>query len=306
MTWFKVDDGFAAHRKLETLETDPVLHALAVAAWTLLGADCAARLTDGAVTPQRLARVLPWPAKLREKAADALVSCGLWERVGDAWQFHDWNHYQPTRESVEHQRSKARDRKRTHDEKMRGGNAATNVGGNVGGNAVGNGVPNAAVTESRTGPSVPSRPDPSRESESGPPRPAETPFAANLATLWTRWAKSYGRARGQIAGDDSPKAKAEICRVLTEHAADRGETFERVADAVLERYWRDPWPRDHKNRASLQNLLGQLAGILDEPGAHGAPDRDPPDYDPAKHGPPKDSRNDAAWNAHLDRAGGIS
>lgn len=144
-----------------------------------------------------------------------------------------------------------------------------------------------------------------------PPTPAtepENPFAANLETLWRRWAKSYGKARGQIAADDSGAAKREVCRVITEHAAARGVSFDDALDGVLERYWRDPWPRQHQNRAGLRNLLGTLSRLLDEPGGASdqAADSDPQDYDPATHGPARDPRNFARWNAYLDRVGGLS
>lgn len=102
MSWFNVDDSFPSHPKLEKLEGDPIEHALAVAAWTLLGADCMGRLTDGKFTEQRLARVLPWPKRLRDRARDALLRIGLWERrSSDELQFHDWEDWQRMREEIE-------------------------------------------------------------------------------------------------------------------------------------------------------------------------------------------------------------
>jgi hypothetical protein len=119
MTWFRVDDTFPQHVKLEELEGDAVEHALAIAAWTLIGADCAARRTDGRFTERRITRVLPWPAKLCDKARDALLRIGLWERDGDSLRFHDWEDYQPTKAELDADRKLATERQKRWREKRR-------------------------------------------------------------------------------------------------------------------------------------------------------------------------------------------
>lgn len=97
---FYVDDGFPEHPKLELLEADPMDHALACAAWLLLGCDSRRRTVNGIFTLARVGKVLPWPEKMRAKACAALVRCGLWHEVKDGYEFHDWAEYQDTREEI--------------------------------------------------------------------------------------------------------------------------------------------------------------------------------------------------------------
>ena len=121
MPWFKVDDGFPEHDKLEEIEDDYVLHALCVAAWTLLGADCARRRTGGFVSESRVLKVLAfWPAKARDKATAALVKpLKLWEPAPGGWQFHDWNDYQPSAEELAEEKNLKTERQRRYRKKQR-------------------------------------------------------------------------------------------------------------------------------------------------------------------------------------------
>jgi len=122
MPWFAVDDSFSDHEKHEKIEDDHVEHALAVAAWTMLGSDCAkpVRATGGFVSHSRLAKVLStWPAKSRAKAAAALVKAGFWSVVEGGWQFHDWEDYQPTAEEIEQDRKLKTERQRRWRKKKR-------------------------------------------------------------------------------------------------------------------------------------------------------------------------------------------
>lgn len=102
MPAFRVVDTFPDHPKLERLADRPYVHALAVAAWTLLGADCLKpdRRTDGRVSFSRLKRVLPWPVGMVKSAAKALVECGLWTQSGDDYVYHDWADYQATSDQI--------------------------------------------------------------------------------------------------------------------------------------------------------------------------------------------------------------
>lgn len=115
MTWFRIDDRFGHHPKLEKMEGDATTHALAVAAWTLMGADCAARRTDGKFSPARLRRVLPWGEKLIARASEALLGAGLWERKdpsADTISFHDWLDYQPSAAELEEEKRLATERQK--------------------------------------------------------------------------------------------------------------------------------------------------------------------------------------------------
>lgn len=99
--WFKVDDNFWSHPKTLTLSDE------AISAWVKAGSYCGQHLTDGFVPAS--ARTLLGIRK--ESAINELVESGLWREVDGGWQFHDWEEYQPSRESVEDRRVKDRKRK---------------------------------------------------------------------------------------------------------------------------------------------------------------------------------------------------
>ncbi len=99
MPWFKVDDAIHSHPKFIDLPMS------AVGLWTIAGAWCAQYLTDGLITTRQVRRLGAEPEDI-----DALLDVGLWVEVEGGYQFHDWGDYQPTRESVEEDRAKARAR----------------------------------------------------------------------------------------------------------------------------------------------------------------------------------------------------
>lgn len=191
MPWLKVDDGFAAHPKVERLRRatrgDDLAFASAITTWTMMAADCAGRSTDGEFTAERAERVVLLPSAVVRRALDLLAEVVLLERGhdGETWRFHDWSDYQPTKADRDAERranaarQKAwRDRQRavavTHD---RNGvtDTVTNGVTNAVSNGVSNGVSNAvtdsvtnAVSNGERAPSrnaAPSRPVPSRTEE---------------------------------------------------------------------------------------------------------------------------------------------
>lgn len=102
MTWFKVDDTFWSHPKVLPLPNS------AVGLWLRAGCWAASHLTDGHVPLHAL--------KMLGTSTDRgrLIESGLWiERDDGSIQFHDWEHYQPTRAQVEQKRMA--DRKRQQD-----------------------------------------------------------------------------------------------------------------------------------------------------------------------------------------------
>ncbi|WP_420114534.1 hypothetical protein [Pseudactinotalea sp.] len=105
MPWFKVDDGFWSHPKVIELSD------AAGWLWARAGSYCAKHLTNGRVTSGTL-RML---AADRD-AATELVLAGLWDfdAAENVWVFHDWAEYQPTREQVEAERAKTRERVEKH------------------------------------------------------------------------------------------------------------------------------------------------------------------------------------------------
>ena len=101
MPWFKIDDGFWSHPKVLELSPD------ALALWVRAGSYSAGHLTDGEVKPSIL-RLMG----ADDAAADELVESGLWDFEDGSWWFHDWDVYQPSRESVLAEREAAAERMR--------------------------------------------------------------------------------------------------------------------------------------------------------------------------------------------------
>ena len=99
MAWFKVDDKLYSHPKWIKLPKG------ARALWVTAGTWSSAQLTDGHV-PASVLRSLDGT----RREAHALVEAGLWTQNGDGWHFHDWAHYQPSREAVTARRAKDAER----------------------------------------------------------------------------------------------------------------------------------------------------------------------------------------------------
>jgi hypothetical protein len=97
--WFKVDDGFAFHRKAIKAGN------AALGLWVRAGSWCAHQLTDG-IVPSEVLPILGGT----EVDADALVSSGLWDRTDDGYEFRGWHEYQPMRNEVEANRFATRER----------------------------------------------------------------------------------------------------------------------------------------------------------------------------------------------------
>ena len=201
MSWFRVDDGFDEHAKLELL-TDPAEHAHAVAAWTLCGSACARRLTDGVVTRASFARVLgTWPEKTRLRAAASLVRVGLWHEHADGWEFHDWRKYQPSRADVTAQREAAAERQR----RLRGKPVTAPVTPNVTRDEQRDTDRDSRCDEtvSHATPSRPdpSRPDPDQNSSRGSALDQVAPAPADPRdTLASAWRVGFVKRFERIAG----------------------------------------------------------------------------------------------------------
>ena len=103
MAWFKVDDNFYDHPKVDDLSLE------AVGVWLLCGTYSARHLTDGLVPTRRAQRM-----GATETVIGELVDAGLWHEVDDGYQFHNWAEYQPTKGRVEEARAKERERKRKY------------------------------------------------------------------------------------------------------------------------------------------------------------------------------------------------
>ena len=105
MPWFKVDDTLHGHPKARAANLP------AMGLWTLAGSYASQYTTEGFI-PEWF--VTSWPSG--RKHATALVRTGLWregERAGESgWWFHDWEHYQMTKEEIDRDRELNRERQR--------------------------------------------------------------------------------------------------------------------------------------------------------------------------------------------------
>jgi hypothetical protein len=120
MPWFRVDDTLHSHPKPRKAGL------AAIGLWTVAGSYCSEYVTEGSIPTWY---VTGWPSG--RKLAERLVLAGFWHaaghncrrcpqpKEGDSWQFHDWEHYQMTKDEIERDREANRDRQRRFREKRR-------------------------------------------------------------------------------------------------------------------------------------------------------------------------------------------
>lgn len=113
MAWFKVDDGFYDHPKVEELPN------AAIGLWIKAGTWCAKHETDGLISAARVRALKGSASQVR-----SLISARLWvETVTDsgakAYRFWDWIDYQPTREQREEDRAVWREKRRKQRDEKR-------------------------------------------------------------------------------------------------------------------------------------------------------------------------------------------
>ena len=106
MAWFKVDDGFYDHPKIENLTM------AARGLWLTAGTWCAKHLTDGLISKKRVRQLGGTPAQIK-----GLLEAGLWietqdEQGADAYAFHDWLDMQPSRKQIYEKREIEQQKKR--------------------------------------------------------------------------------------------------------------------------------------------------------------------------------------------------
>lgn len=109
MTWFRIDDTFAAHPKVRRAGLE------AIGLWSVAGSWSSQQLTEGFVPAWF---VETWPKG--RKLADRLVDAGLWTIMPGpepGWLFHDWTDSNPTAKQERERREKSRERQRRAREK---------------------------------------------------------------------------------------------------------------------------------------------------------------------------------------------
>ena len=197
--WTKLDDGFYANLKVLGLSDRAFRLYVTGLNWSV------SQLTDGHIPEVALPLVLPTatPAT-RSKAIAELVAAGLWDPCSShsapCWLVHDFAEYQPTRDSVEADRTRNRNRQRKWRDKQRT-----------------DGVSNALVTEPD-----PSRPVPTLSLVEGGREKRElaatailTEFASAQALEATpTWLKRYSAAAYEVLdranGVDPSRLAAEF------------------------------------------------------------------------------------------------
>lgn len=111
MTWAKVDDKLYGHPKARSAGI------AAMGLWVMAMSHCVAYMTDGFVSDEALLLFVDQDdgrfarAKLLERAS-RLVRAHLWTKTDGGYLFHDWSHYQPSRESWEIEKDRKKERMR--------------------------------------------------------------------------------------------------------------------------------------------------------------------------------------------------
>jgi len=188
VTWFKVDDKF--HASEEVMSIPLSQRAAAIGLWTLSGAWSSDHLKNGYVP---LTHLETWGGTV--EMADALVTAKLWIRVGKrGYQFRNWEKWQITREQVELNRERERDKKA----EWRAAKAAKSGVGP-------DGVPGGHLPRPQLVPSIPTRPDPTRPLEEA--KASSSARATALPASWAPTAEHFEKAK-QLGVDVVREAEA--------------------------------------------------------------------------------------------------
>lgn len=94
MTWFRMDDTWGTHPKVQACSP------LARLLWVYGGLYCAQHLTDGAI-PKTIIPLLLASSGASRKHPGELVAAGLWAEHPDTFEVLSWHEYQPSRDDVQ-------------------------------------------------------------------------------------------------------------------------------------------------------------------------------------------------------------
>jgi len=183
MPWVRLDDRFPSHRKISLLSDRAFRLHVSALCWS------SENLTEGLVPNENLTRI----AHVRDMKATAkeLEARGLWERVDDGWQIHDYLEYNPSRAAVQADRERNaarqqgfRDRKKAADAKKAAPdkierNGVTPPVTEDPRNAVSNGAPSRPVPTTSSNEEVGERPQP----EAADPQPIRVDVERACQTL---------------------------------------------------------------------------------------------------------------------------
>lgn len=321
---FAVDDELESSPKHESLdELPPARRSRAFEAWLRLGAACRKRGNGGLVTLALASKVLhSWRAAERLETLADLVAAkggrevGLLVVVGDAWRFHGWPEWQPDEDESADERearsaSAERSRRYRNRKRERVDNVTnvTTVTRDASRSVTRDDTPN--VTQSDVTQAVTMgvtrhaeiTPRASRAPATRAPDPVPIPshpLREEGSTLrervWSSWSAAFTKHRGAFPSRDDTGC-GEIARLLSLNAPVAGSEPDALLGEVMAAYWSQDWPRQHANRASVQNLVrqfdGLLAGLRRTAPARGRP------FDPSTDRPttPDEERQQREWVA---------
>jgi hypothetical protein len=94
LTWVRLDDAFARHRKVRRLGHVAFRLHICALCW------CSEHLTDGHIPRDELDDVCDLTVRELRQAVPELVRRGLWDEVDDGYRIHDYLDYNPSRAKV--------------------------------------------------------------------------------------------------------------------------------------------------------------------------------------------------------------
>jgi hypothetical protein len=210
MSWTKLDDGLYDHPKVLAAGNE------ATGLFCRALSYCGKQLTDGFV-PASVASFLG-----REKAVEALVDAGLWERVDGGFNVHDYLDYNRPRADVLADRAKSTERQRRWRESRRS-SRRDNTGDNGVTGTVNNGRPDPTRPDPKSPPVVPRE----RGTASLPARPS-----GNRQRDHRRYREAIGAfAAAHLPGVDSRRAVEALDQAI-EHGGchDRDSALDFLQD----------------------------------------------------------------------------
>ncbi len=335
MSWGRNDDNMLEHLKWKMLEDDARLWADALALWSAARDYANRASTDGYIPEVCLRSLTPMDRKRAKAVAEALVNArphghehGLWERSSGGYQIHDFLVYNESRASkaakaeqdranAEHAEAHRNAERKADAERKRSKRAG------VSGGCPPDSPPDTTPDNDRTPrgqsaghdtgqapdrPADASRPRAHAQAPAqarahvhargpGPTRPVPCEEGSTLRErVWSSWSSAFTKHRGAFPSRDDTGC-GEIARLLALNAPIAGSDADALLGEVMAAYWSQDWPRQHANRASIQNLVrqfdGLLAGLRRTAPARGRP------FDPSADAPttPDEERQQREWVA---------
>lgn len=204
MTWFKVDDGLHAHRKVRAVRRSHSTKTRDTAPfglWVLAGSWCGDNPTGGFVPAEVLAE---WDDDWQQLAA-RLVAAGLWWETAqdgeEGYGFHDWHDYVPSPEGIADAKESGRRGNHVRWHERRGevdpecefciGSDRGDIGAIIAPNRGANRVPDRVP--------VPTRPDPTRPEDPSRTDPSGNTAADRFDEFWDAYDHKQDRKRATTA-----------------------------------------------------------------------------------------------------------